>query len=154
MSLSKLESLPNEILVDIIEKYINGTDILTTFTYQLNQRFDTLITGCHRLRFNFIQCRMDHFRFCMGLFPAYMGQIEELALSERDTPGQIHAFLSFFPSFKPFKRLRKIYIHYDHQAVDWNMMKRALLSLRDTSIESLLIQIQEKKKKKTTTTTN
>jgi hypothetical protein len=28
MSLSKLESLPNEILSDIIEKYINGVDVL------------------------------------------------------------------------------------------------------------------------------
>ena len=48
MSISKLESLPNEILVQILEKYINGMDILVAFLYQQNQRFDALISQCQR----------------------------------------------------------------------------------------------------------
>ena len=38
--------------------------------------------------------------------------IEELAISDQETPGQVHAFLSFHPSFVKFRRLRKIYIHF------------------------------------------
>ncbi len=144
MSLSKLESLPNEILSDIIEKYINGVDVLTNFSYQLNQRFNGLIEQCHRLRFNFIQCQKNEFRFCMGLLPAYIDKVEELAISEQDAPGQIHAFLSFFPSFTVFKRLRKLYIYCDcnGNSFDLDMVERALLSLSDTSIESLSIEMQ------------
>jgi len=77
----------------------------------------------------------------MGLLPAYIDKIEELALSEQDTPGQIHAFLSFFPSFTPFKRLRTLYFHYNGKAVDWHRVARALLSLFTTTISTLSIKI-------------
>jgi hypothetical protein len=141
MSLSKLESLPNEILSDLIEKYINGMDVLMAFNYQLNRRFDALITQCHQLYFNFIQCQKDDFRFCIGLLPAYVDKIEELAISEHDAPGQVHAFLSFFPSFKSFKRLRKLYFHYNVKTVDQNMVRGALYSLAHTTIDTLSIKI-------------
>ena len=141
MSPSKLESLPNEILIEIIDKYINGVDVITALNYQLNRRFDALIAQCYRLRFNFTQCRTDDFRICMGLLPAYRDRIEELVLSEHNTPGQVHAFLSFWPSFKAFKRLRKLYIHYDSETVQWNVVERALRSLCDISISSLSIKI-------------
>ncbi|CAF4750191.1 unnamed protein product, partial [Rotaria sp. Silwood1] len=72
MSLSKLESCPNEILTDIIEKYIHGVDLLRAFRFQLNRRFDSLIIQSQRLRFDFIQCHKDDFRLCMGLLPAYI----------------------------------------------------------------------------------
>ncbi|CAF3776703.1 unnamed protein product, partial [Rotaria sp. Silwood1] len=115
MSFSTLESLPNEILTDIIEKYINGIDLLRAFSFQLNQRFDSLIIQCQRLRFDFIQCHQDDFRLCMGLLPAYIDKIEELAISEENTPGQVYAFLSFFPSFAVFKRLQTLYFHFDSE---------------------------------------
>jgi hypothetical protein len=47
MSLSKLESLPNEILTDIIEKYINGVDVLKALSYQLNRRFVRLFLNAN-----------------------------------------------------------------------------------------------------------
>ncbi len=126
MSVSKLESLPNEILIHIFEKYINGVDIILAFAYQQNQRFDALIIQCQQYRFNFLHCRKDSFRFCIGLLPAYIERIEELVLSEKNTPGQIHAFLTFYPSFIGFKRLRKLYIHYNPQTVDEFAMETAI----------------------------
>ncbi|CAF2877486.1 unnamed protein product, partial [Rotaria sp. Silwood2] len=140
MSLSKLESLPNEILTDIIEKYINGVDFLRAFSFQLNRRFDAIINQCQRLHFNFIQCQKDEFRFCMGLLPAYIDKIEELSISEQDTPGQVYAFLSFFPSFLLFKRLRKLYFHFNDEALDWKIAERALNSLSQTTIDTLSIK--------------
>ena len=140
MSLSKLESLPNEILTDIIEKYINGVDVLVALDHQLNRRFNALILRCQRLHFDFIRCQKDDFSVCMGLLPAYIDKIEKLAISEQSTPGQVHAFLSFFPSFELFKRLRTLYFHFDDGAVEWNIVENALRSLHHTSIRTLSIK--------------
>ncbi|CAF1247344.1 unnamed protein product [Rotaria sp. Silwood1] len=140
MSLSKLESFPNEILTDIIEKYIHGVDLLRAFSFQLNRRFDSLIIQSQRLRFDFIQCHKDDFRLCMSLLPAYIDKIEELAISEQDTPGQVYAFLSFFPLFTLFKRLRKLYFHFNGEAISWSILENALNSLLQTTIETLSIK--------------
>ncbi|CAF3956171.1 unnamed protein product [Rotaria magnacalcarata] len=137
MSRSKLESLPNEILYDIIEKYINEVDLLRAFSYQLNQRFDAIFSRSQRLCFNFIQRRKDDFRICMGLLLAYMDKIEPLAISERDTPGQVEAFLSFFPSFDLFRQLRTLYFDFDCGTVGTSHISRALNSILDSSIETL-----------------
>ncbi|CAF1078850.1 unnamed protein product [Rotaria sordida] len=118
MSVSKLESLPNEVLCDIIENYIDGVDALATFNPQFNRRFDSLISQCLRLHFNFIQCQKEDFHLCMNLLPNYIDKIEELFLSEYNTPGQIRAFLSIFPSFQIFKRLRLLYFHFNKDAID------------------------------------
>ena len=141
MSVSKLESLPNEILTDILEKYINGVDILINFAFQLNQRFDALIFQSQRLRFDFMRCYKNDFIFCIGLLPAYIDKIEELCLSEQNTPGQIHAFLSLFPSFGLFKRLRKLYFHTDAKAVEMTTIQRSLHSLSKTNLHTLSIKI-------------
>jgi hypothetical protein len=141
MSLSKLESLPNEILTDIIEKYINGVDVLKALSYQLNRRFDALISQCQRLHFNFIQCHKNDFRLCMDLLPAYIDKIEELAISEEHAPGQVSAFLKNFPSFAPFERLRTLYFHFDGDTVDSEMLITALLSLSSIAINSLTITV-------------
>lgn len=140
MSLSKLESLPNEILADIIENYINGIDVVIAFNHQLNQRFNDIIFESQRLRFDFMQCREKDFRFCMGLLGAYVGKIQELAISEYKTPNQVHAFLSFFPSFDVFKRLRTLYFQFDQNLVDPRKLANALDSLLKTKIETLAIK--------------
>ncbi|CAF1145009.1 unnamed protein product [Rotaria sp. Silwood1] len=140
MPLSNLESLPNELLIDIIEKYINGVDLLRAFDFQLNQRFNALITRCQRLRFDFIRCQKDDFRFCMNLLPAYIDKIEELFISEQDTPGQVDAFLSFLPSFESFKQLRTLYFHFDGEVIEWQIVERALNSLSKTTINTLSIK--------------
>jgi hypothetical protein len=141
MSVSKLESLPNEILADLLEKYINGIDILKAFAFQLNRRFDAILAQCHRFRFDFMRCHKYDFRFCIGLLPAYIDRIEELALSEENTPGQIHAFLFFFPSFISFKQLRKLYLHINVEAVQPEIIENALHSLSETNLNTLSIKI-------------
>jgi hypothetical protein len=141
MSVSKLESLPNEILADLLEKYINGIDILNAFAFQLNRRFDALISQSQRLCFDFMRCHKDHFRFCIGLLPAYINKIEELALSEQNTPGQIHAFLSFFPRFFVFKQLRKLYLHINVEAIQPRVLETVLNSLSKTTLDTLSIKL-------------
>ncbi|CAF3703595.1 unnamed protein product [Rotaria sp. Silwood1] len=76
----------------------------------------------------------------MGLLPAYIDKIEELTIFEQDTPSQVYAFLSFFQSFTLFKRLRKLYFHFNDQAIDWNIIEDALYSLLQTKIETLSIK--------------
>ena len=93
---SILESLPNEILNDVIEKYINGVDVLVALSYQLNQRFNTIIARCQRFYFNFIQCEKDNFRIYMSLLPANIGKIEILTISERNTRGQVYGLFKIF----------------------------------------------------------
>jgi hypothetical protein len=141
MSVSKLESLPNEVLADLLEKYINGIDILNAFAFQLNRRFDAILAQCRRFRFDFMRCHKDDFRFCTGLLPAYINKIEVLALSDENTPGQIHAFLSFFPSFNLFKQLRKLYLHINAEAVQPQIVENALRSLSKTNLNTLAIKI-------------
>ncbi|CAF3447962.1 unnamed protein product [Rotaria socialis] len=140
MSVSKLESLPNEILTDIFEKYINGLDLLICVNFQQNRRFDELIRRCQRLRFNFIQCHKDDFRFCFGLLPAYIDRIEELAISEENAPGQIYAFLSRHPTFELFTRLRTLYFHFDYNTLDVDYIHTALESLSQLNIHTLSIK--------------
>ena len=139
--MSKLESLPNEILICIFEKYINGVDIIVAFAYQQNQRFDSLIGQCQRYYFNFLHCRKDSFRVCIGLLPAYVNKIEELILSDLNTPGQIYAFLSVFTSFIDFKQLRKFYIHINPETVHSFMIATALRSLFHTPIDTIIIKV-------------
>ena len=79
------------------------------------------------------------FCFCMGLLPAYIEKIEELAISEEDTPGQVFAFLHFFPSFAVFKRLRTLHLHINGETADSKIFS-ALLSLAHTSITTLSIK--------------
>ncbi|CAF3962876.1 unnamed protein product [Rotaria sp. Silwood1] len=143
MSLSKLESLSNEILLAIIEKYINGVNLRRAFSFQLNQRFNALITQYQRLHFDFIQCQKDDFRFSMSLLSAYIDKIEELALSEQGTPDQVNAFLSFFPSFESFKQLRTLYFHFNDETVDWSIVENALNSLSQTTIDTVSIKVMD-----------
>lgn len=145
MSVSKLESLPNEILTVILEKYINGIDVLNAFAFQLNRRFDALIAGCYRLRFDFIRCHKYEFRLCMGLLSGYIDQVEELALSEEHTPGQIYAFLHFFSSFTLFKQLCKLNFHVSVGTTQPGVVEMALRSLMDTNLHTLCIKITEEK---------
>ena len=139
-SVSKFEALPDEILISIFEKYINGIDIVNAFAYQLNRRLDTLIGQCQRLRFDFMQCHKDDFSLCMGLLPAYIDRIEELSLSDEKAPGQIYAFLNFFPTFAPFKQLRRLYFHANGETCEWELIKRAILSLWKTNINTLALK--------------
>jgi hypothetical protein len=71
----------------------------------------------------------------------YRQKIEELAISEEHAPGQVSAFLKFFPSFAPFERLRTLYFHFDGDTVDSEMLITVLLSLSSIAINSLTITV-------------
>ncbi|CAF4775398.1 unnamed protein product, partial [Rotaria sp. Silwood2] len=141
MSLATFESLPNEILIDIFEKYINGIDLLVAFAYQLNSRIDALIGQCQNLHFDFTSIHKNDFRFCIGLLPAYIDRIEDLTLSEQDAPGQMHAFFSFLPLFNQFKRLRKLNLQIDSDALNWRQTVATFHSLPNTLIHTISIKL-------------
>ncbi|CAF1020563.1 unnamed protein product [Rotaria sordida] len=138
MSVTKLESLSNEILLDLIENYINGVDIFISFLNQLNSRFDALINRCKQFYFDFTCIKKSDFNFCMNLLPIYHDMITSLTLSECDTPGQIHSFLYLFRSFEQFKRLRRLYLDFDANSVD--LMDQGLHSILKTHIHTLSIK--------------
>ena len=46
MSLSKLETLPNEILSDLLMNYVDPIDVLIIFGDNLNERFNSLVHQC------------------------------------------------------------------------------------------------------------
>jgi hypothetical protein len=79
----------------------------------------------------------------MGFLPRYIDKIEELALSEQKTPGQIRTFLAYYPSFAVFEQLRKLCFHVDMGAVKQECVKHALRSLPSTALDTLLINIRK-----------
>jgi hypothetical protein len=144
MSLSKLESLPNEILINMLQKYVTGVDILVAFLGRLNTRFDALIAQCQRFRFDFKGVRKDDFLTCIGLLPRFIDKIRAFRLSEWYTPGEMNIFLSSFLSFDQFKHLRVLYFHFDPDVIDYNRVKAAIHSLSNTSIHSVSIVFEDK----------
>ncbi|CAF4431041.1 unnamed protein product, partial [Adineta steineri] len=84
-----LESLPNEILIEIFE-YLNAFEIFYSFD-QLNNRLYSLIRNIP-LHLNFEYCRKTIFdQFCtiLKLNPIIKERINSLILSNKDTCGQI-----------------------------------------------------------------
>ncbi|CAF3695309.1 unnamed protein product [Rotaria sp. Silwood1] len=103
----KFELLPNEILFIFFE-YLNVFDIFYSFD-QLNDRFSKFIRNI-RFQLNFENVQKKIFdKFCkkIKLNPEIKNQIYSLKLSNKNTCGQIHAFLSIF-SFKEFSYLRSL----------------------------------------------
>lgn len=144
MSVSKLESLPNEILILIFEKYLNAVDIFNSFADSQNKRFNGIINQCQRFSLNFSNCRKDHFYSCLRHLPEiYLEKIEDLILSEKNTPGQIYAFLLRFPSFIRFKKLRKIYLDLNTKSIDWSLITKSILSLHHTLIHTIFIKVTD-----------
>ncbi|CAF1514013.1 unnamed protein product [Adineta ricciae] len=139
MSKSKLESLANEILIDLLENYLNGVDILIAFRNHLNYRFDTLIDECRPIRFDFESISKSNFHLCLDYISDYES-IQSLNLSECDAPGRINAFLSVFPTFNQFKQLRQICLNVDGDTVEHVSMKKALRSLFERNIHTLLFK--------------
>ncbi|CAF4667056.1 unnamed protein product [Rotaria sp. Silwood2] len=77
----------------------------------------------------------------MGLLPAYMDKIDELALSEHKTHGQIYTFLITFPKFTLFTQLRRLYFQIDMEACDEHLIQKAITSLSKTNIDALAIKV-------------
>jgi hypothetical protein len=99
ISMSKLESsIPNEILIHLLENYINPIDVFVAFANHLNNRFDTLIDQCQWFHLDLTNVRKKEFHHCINNLFTYRNKIQSLFLSER-LPGQICKFLSLFPTF-------------------------------------------------------
>ncbi|CAF1270888.1 unnamed protein product [Rotaria sordida] len=103
----KFELLPNEILFIFFE-YLNIFDIFYSFD-QLNNRFSKFIRNI-RFQLNFENVQKTLFdKFCtkIELNPEIKNQIYSLKLSDKETCGQINAFLSIF-SFNEFSYLKSL----------------------------------------------
>ncbi|CAF1079010.1 unnamed protein product [Rotaria sordida] len=140
MSVSKLESLPNEILVDLLEKYINAVDVFVAFFNQLNSRFNALIDQCQQFHFDFTSIRKKDFQICVNRLPNYFDKIKGLTLSECDTPGQINIFLSLFPPLNKFNELREFHLDFDVITVDKYQINEVLHSLSNSNLCTLSIK--------------
>ena len=103
----KFELLPNEILIWIME-YLSLFDIFYSFHY-LNDRFNQLIRSIplHLNFTNISKSRFDQFCKLLELNPKVKNQIYSLELSNKDTFGQIEAFLSLF-SLNEFSSLHSL----------------------------------------------
>ena len=136
-----LESLPNEVLLELFTNYMQGIDVLVGFADLNHQRFNGIIAQCSRFSLDFHRCRKTHFRSCLGLLrnAGRIEKVEELILSEQNTPGQINEFFSVFPSFAPFTQLQRLYLYIHVQWIDWPIVTVALQSLSAVPIETISI---------------
>ena len=141
MAVSKLESLPNELFIEIFEHYLDGIDILVGF-HSLNRRFDNIISRCSRFYLDFRRCRKAHFRSCLqSLRNDRIGKVTELILSEQNAPGQMRQFISFFPSLAEFTQLRKLQLDFHVDSVAWAQVLALFRSLSTTPIETISIDL-------------
>ncbi|CAF1116859.1 unnamed protein product [Adineta ricciae] len=83
MVVSKLESLPSELVVEIGD-YLDACDLYRAF-YGLNHRINTILDHqCHRLDVNFIRISKDQFDFyCTRILPRIAARITSLTLPGR-----------------------------------------------------------------------
>ena len=139
MSHLKLELLPNELFIKLFEKYINGVDMIIGFNFPQNRRFKNLIYSCQPSCFDFTRTNKDDFEVCMDYLHRYVDGIKELAISDEQTPGQVHDFLERFSSFRPFKNLRRLYFHPYGTISNGRFVDTALQSLYDTNIKTLVL---------------
>jgi hypothetical protein len=137
--MSKLESLPNEILLDLLENYINLSDVLVAFNNHLNNRFDGLINQCKLFRLDLTNIRKKDFDHCIGSISTCRHKIESLFLSEC-IPGQISTFLLLFPTFDQFERLGELYLDFNGNVIDQGLLDTAMYSLSKTNIHTLTVK--------------
>ncbi|CAF2746998.1 unnamed protein product [Rotaria sp. Silwood2] len=106
------ELLPNEILLDDLFIYLNGTDLFHGF-YGLNSRFNALL---------YKQFRFYHFDFesvskrtfdliCQQHLPLIANRIIALRISNYKIIGQCDLFVSYISSFHQMTCLRSLTIH-------------------------------------------
>ena len=108
-----LESLPNEILLDIFE-CLDGFDLLHGFSC-LNSRFNLLLyKQFHGYNFNFQSISKRKFDIiCQQYLPLIANQVNHLHLYNNDnTPQQIELFFSYIPSISIFTHLRSLRLFY------------------------------------------
>ncbi|CAF4245309.1 unnamed protein product, partial [Rotaria magnacalcarata] len=105
MVVSTLESLPNEILLGILQ-IPKSHDLLSTW-YNLNSRFNKLI---QRLcSWNLSNTTYSNFLRCLSLLTNHQDQVFSLKLSNAETTGRISSFFRMLP-FDNFHNLRSLSI--------------------------------------------
>lgn len=140
MDVSTLESLPNEVLLELFANHMRGIDVLVGFV-GLTERINAIIDQCTQFSLDFRHCRKVNFRSCLHSLQNanHIGKVEELILSEQNTSGQIHAFFTAFPSFVSFTSLQRLYLYTHGQWIDWSVITVALRSLSTIPIETISI---------------
>jgi hypothetical protein len=105
----KLESLPNELLLDLFA-FFNGVDLLRTF-YRLNTRFDQIVLTHIRissLDFHSVS-KTDFDIICQQHLPSIVDRITSLCLSDDDeTPEQTYYFLYYKLTLCQFTHLQSL----------------------------------------------
>ncbi|CAF1009097.1 unnamed protein product [Rotaria sp. Silwood1] len=100
MTLSKFDSLPPELIVEISD-YLDGCDLYYAF-YGLSQRINTILDQqCHCLHVSFIHIPKIKFDLCCNrILPRISTRIVSLTLcgDYSSTPGQLTLFVSRFNS--------------------------------------------------------
>lgn len=140
MSVSKLESLPNEILIDLLENYLDSVDILVAFVDGLNARFTSLVYQCQIFHLNLTNIRKENFDSCMRNTKIFRKKIQSLVISDR-LPGQVNFFLTYFPTFNRFECLTTLNFIFIELSKNISDFSTALMSLQTMRIDSLSIKI-------------
>jgi hypothetical protein len=140
----KFELLPNEILIECFE-YLNAPDIFYSFD-QLNYRFHEIIRSIPLcLNFRNIH-RFKFHQFCMQMQsnPDIKQQIISIHLFNKDTCGQIEAFLSMFSliEFPHLQALTLTAIRRNHME-KLNSMLPFISQLRSFRLAGAIAEVQE-----------
>lgn len=121
MFLSKIEDLPDEILIEIC-LYLNGVDVVNAFG-QLNTRFERAI-GQFRCDFNLQYLTYNQFqRCCFHLIPYNAEHIVKLTINKWYSPGEISIFnqsVAHYNSLQDFlPSLKQLWlINFSNEDVD------------------------------------
>ncbi|CAF1448516.1 unnamed protein product [Rotaria sordida] len=109
----RLESLANEILLDLFE-FINGVHLLRAF-FDLNSRFNQLlVVHFQRYDMDFRSISKQYFNIiCKQHLPLIMNRIVSLHLSNDDeTPNLPNVFLSYGFTLDRFNHLQSLKLYY------------------------------------------
>lgn len=121
MSLSKLESLANETILEVFD-YLRPIDIIRVFKF-LNERFETLIV--HRSYHVNLSTNLslnDFNEYCSIILPNYCSSIHSIYLSNSETCGCITLFFQRFPHVETvFPNLRTM-VFIDPNDNDYNQI--------------------------------
>ena len=139
MPVSKLELLPNELLLDLFEHYMNPVDVFVAFANQLNARFTALVRRCRAFRLDLTTIQKKEFNRFLKSISNHCGQIESLSISDH-LPGQIDAFQKYFPTFNQFRCLSELNLYFHKTSNDINYLSLALDSLSSIPIHRLSIK--------------
>ena len=140
MSLSKLETLPNEILIDLLTNYVDPIDVLIIFGANLNERFNSLVHQCKLKNIDLTNMNKKDFDNCLNRLIIYSNQIKSLSLSEY-LPNSINIFLSIFPTFDQFENLFELNLYFNGTNFEKQTFLNFLKCLSKINVHTLKIEL-------------